>query len=101
MTLATELKIAEYSAKTLRWLTSRFSGRVTIVRPEPKKAISTEWVRVEGTHHRVATGKYKYWMMTTTGNEWWPTEDITLQVNGTWASRINVGKDKNGKVFPV
>lgn len=76
----------------------RWSRPVTITHPENNKAISTEWVRVEGTHRRIANSKHHYWLMTTHGADWWPAEDIKLTVNGKWNSRINVGKNPGPRV---
>jgi hypothetical protein len=73
---------------------------VNITSPEDKKAVSTEWVKIEGTHSGgvAKSSKYNYWLMTTTGHEWWPSENLTLNVNGKWASRINVGKNPGPRI---
>jgi hypothetical protein len=94
----TGLKIAEYTIKISGWLRRTLSGTVIITRPENNKAILTEWVQIEGTHSGVAGGKHHYWLMTTNGVEWWPSEDIKLNVNGKWESRINVGKAAGPRV---
>jgi hypothetical protein len=74
------------------------SGAVIITRPENNKALSTEWINIGGTHSGVAGGKFHYWLMTTNGVEWWPAEDIKLNVNGKWESKINVGKTPGPRV---
>src|SRR5215831_13383339 len=91
--VATGLKGAEYALKGWGWLRRFSSGRrLTITRPESQKATSTEWVKIEGTHSGAASGKYYFWLMTTNGTEWWLAEDIKLNINGKWESRVNVGK---------
>jgi hypothetical protein len=90
--VTTGLKGTEYAVKGWGRLRRWWSGTVTITRPENMKAIATEWVTIEGTHCRVATGKYHYWLMTTNGTEWWPAEDIKLNINGKWESRVNIGQ---------
>ncbi len=90
--VATGLKSAEYAVKGWGWLRRQWSGSVSITRPENQKALSSEWVKIEGTHSGVANGKYHYWLMTTNGTEWWPAEDLKLNVNGKWEGRVNIGK---------
>jgi hypothetical protein len=92
------LKSGEYTVRVLGWLRRKWSGAVKITHPENNKALLTEWIRIEGTHSGVASGKYHYWIMTTNGVEWWPAEDIKLNVNGKWESRINVGKTPGPRV---
>ena len=94
----TGLKSAEYTVKVFSWLRRRCSGAIIITRPENNKALSTEWIRIEGTHSGVASGRHHYWLMITNGLEWWPSEDIKLNVNGKWDSRINVGKTPGPRV---
>jgi hypothetical protein len=91
-TVATGVKGVEYAFKGWSWLRRLWSGSVAITRPEDKKASSSEWVKVEGTHSRVAGRKYHYWLMTTNGTEWWPGDDLKFNVHGKWESRVNVGK---------
>jgi hypothetical protein len=88
----TGIKGVEYAVKSWSWFRRVRSGSVLITRPENRSASSTEWVTVEGTHSRVAGGKYHYWLMTTNGTEWWPFGDLKLNINGRWQSRVNVGK---------
>lgn len=92
------LSLAPISA--VIWYQWRRSEQVTITNPENKKAVSTEWVKIEGTHSGGAakSSRYNYWLMTTTGHEWWPSENLTLNVNGKWASRINVGKNPGPRI---
>ena len=92
------LKSAEYTIKISGWLRRKLSGTVRITRPENNKALSTEWIRIEGVHSGVVGGKYHYWLMTTNGVEWWPAEDIKLNVNGKWDSRINIGRTPGPRV---
>jgi hypothetical protein len=98
MSVMTALKSGEYTVKVFSWLRRKRSRAVVITRPENNKALSTEWIKVEGTHVGVASGKHRYWLMTTNGVEWWPSEDIKLNVNGKWDSRINVGKTAGPRV---
>jgi hypothetical protein len=58
--LTTGLKGAEYAVKSWGLLRRLMSGSVVITYPETKSAHSSEWVRIEGTHSRVAGGKYHY-----------------------------------------
>jgi hypothetical protein len=90
--VTTGVKAAEYGVKGWNWLRRLWSGSVVITRPENRKATSSEWVTVEGTHKRVAGGKYYYWLMTTNGTDWWPAEELKLNINGKWDGRVNVGK---------
>ena len=98
MSVMTALKSGEYTVKLFNWLRRKRSRVVTITRPENNKALSTEWIIVEGTHFGVASGNHRFWLMTTNGVEWWPSEDIKLNVNGKWESRINVGKTEGPRV---
>jgi hypothetical protein len=91
-TLTTGLDGLGYTMKGWGWLRRIFSGKLTITHPENQYASFTEWVVVKGTHSGVATGKYHFWLMTTNGSEWWLAEEIRLNVNGKWESRVNVGR---------
>ncbi len=86
------LKTAEFAIKGWGWFKRQLSGTVTITRPPNQEAHSSEWVKIEGAHSRVSNGKYQFWLMTTDGVEWWLAEDIKLNLNGKWESRVNVGK---------
>jgi len=97
-TLMTLLKGGEYTVKGSSWLRRKLSGAVIISRPEDNQALSTEWVKIEGRHSGVVGGKYHYWLMTTNGVEWWPAEEIRLNVNGKWESRINIGTHSGPRV---
>lgn len=91
-TATTGLEGLGYTIKGWNWLKQIFFGKLTITHPENPHASLTEWVIIKGTHSGVATGKYHFWLMTTNGGEWWLADEIKLNVNGKWESKVNVGK---------